>query len=517
MLHVTPPQMLQDKDAQRLLLLDLLCQLGSDSDGSANPLQTFLPRVEYAQALGRSFIAICGSRGDGKTAIFRFLGALGNSPEELQQLYPHAGFAGRVQWLDGYSAQGTEHPSTVALDAFGEDTDAPTLRMFWLAHLCGCIAKSMDNRQLRQRIEPLWALWSTQRSDPQSLASLAKTHVSDLVGFLDDTERTLEKQGQTLLVGYDHLDRIGLYQPTVRKKFAGALLALWLSFSDRYRFLGTKIFISEDLFKASQSTFTDGTKLDPHGFRLTWDAETLYSLLIRHLSSLGPQMQHWLDRIFAPDSPLNDPDDRQTTTIGLVWTEHSVLGRLPPRPFSLHLQARLIDGLAGRIVGRGVTKAATYKWIPNRLKDAHGRIVPRSLLNLVRYAAAHAKKRSPSPTQPPLQLLSEADLLAALQQTSQERVKELLQEYPVVERLRSLKGRPLLLRYSEAEIALAQPSNPADGYGSDGRKVIETLKQLGVLQERKPTAQDPTEVRLDMPDLYRYAFEITRPGAPKRE
>ena len=95
------------------------------------------------------------------------------------------------------------------------------------------------------------------------------------------------------------------------------------------------------------------------------------------------------------------------------------------------------------------------------------------------------------------------DLLASLQQTSRQRVQELVEEYPLVKRMENLRGLTLWLGRGEVEARLAQrgPDEPA-GSPARGDLVVPELLRLGVLRE-------VDDGKLDVPDIYRYAFEIT--------
>jgi len=170
-------------------------------------------------------------------------------------------------------------------------------------------------------------------------------------------------------------------------------------------------------------------------------------------------------------------------------------------------QKGLIDHLAGERMGSGIKKGYTYRWIPNRLQDAHTRIVPRSLLNLVASAARHAR---PSPKAKYHRLLHPHELHEALVDVSRDRVTELQEEHPVVQRLESLRGATVMLDRDEVHRALGTASGAAhDGFENDGEAVAEDLIRLGVLSVR-------SDGRIDLADLYRYGFGIERKGGVAR-
>jgi hypothetical protein len=158
--------------------------------------------------------------------------------------------------------------------------------------------------------------------------------------------------------------------------------------------------------------------------------------------------------------------------------------------------------LAGPTMGKGEKKGYTHRWIPNRLQDARVRIVPRSMLTLIRNAAEYACWNGPGAAY--LRLLTPLELQAALEPTSRRRTAELMEEHPVVGRLESLRELTVMLPRAEVVKRLRKPVSD-DGFGDDGERVLQELLHIGVLDER-------LDGRLDVPDIYRYAFDIKRKG-----
>ena len=85
---------------------------------------------------------------------------------------------------------------------------------------------------------------------------------------------------------------------------------------------------------------------------------------------------------------------------------------------------------------------------------------------------------------------------------------ELREEHPVVTRLEHLRGQTVMLERRMVEQLLARPAAHEDGFG-DGSLVVEELIRLGVLSVR-------TDGRVDVPDIYRYGFQIKRKGGVAR-
>lgn len=461
----------QDRSA----LLASLCQLKADAEAEEAMLHRFMPLARHARALQAQTMVIRGERGAGKTALFRFLAEMGKHPKKLAELFP-ASHLPNADWITGFSELGTKHPSPGVLEQYvGKSTDEEN-RTFWMAHL----ACSLHAENLVDSAPPpeIWTPWQKERSKPEIWSGLAYQHLGDLTQWLDNAEARLVAEDRTIFISYDSLDRIG--PRATQAKATKSLLGLWLSLSNRYKHLRAKVFVREDLFETSQQAFADASKLRARSVLLDWDVDALYLLVIRQMANLTPQLREWLVRI------------------RIDLAQDPVLGWMPdPEQDS---SKRLVDRLVGERMGPGAKKAYAHRWIPNRLQDAHLRIVPRSMLNLFAYAA---EKQSASEAKY-LRVLTPKSLEGALRETSVSRAAELQEEHKVVERLKALKNLTVMLESSEVRKRLAKV-NVADGFGEDGRAAMEELLLLGVLKKR-------TDGRIDVPDIYRYGYGIKRKG-----
>ena len=119
--------------------------------------------------------------------------------------------------------------------------------------------------------------------------------------------------------------------------------------------------------------------------------------------------------------------------------------------------------LAGELMGKGIKKGYTFRWIPNRLH-------------------------------------------AGLGPTSKERAREIAEEYPIVNRLENFRDKHVMMDPKEAAKLPGKPvTNDGNPKVTDGSSVIEELVGLGVLRIRP-------DGRIDVPDIYRYGFGIKRKG-----
>ena len=105
-----------------------LARIDADDPGT-DPLQSFLPLPNAARALAADVWLILGSRGTGKSALFRL--ATTGTPL-LSELFGEP--VPEARWLDCFSVIGREHPEVSVLECMSDLEDLD-LRGFWAALL----------------------------------------------------------------------------------------------------------------------------------------------------------------------------------------------------------------------------------------------------------------------------------------------------------------------------------------------------------------------------------------------
>ncbi len=433
----------------------------SDSFAEASPKKPFgeiyLPLHVHIRAQLAQTLVIVGSKGSGKSALFRFL-------VESHQLR-----RGRHA-IDAFSSKNVEI-DTLALTSPGADFEA--MRGFWRIHLLRQLTASLQEELLadigpgaKQAIEAHPAEW---RSVPVA------AHLEIAAAF-DRLDRRLEERGESVDCAYDQLDLLAGFDAEHRSQWIAALLAFWIHLTYRHSHLRPKIFLREDLYKASLGLVPDAGKLSNSVVSLEWSFEDLFRLVIRYMSA-QKGLRDWLTAI--PEIPWQD----------------TVVGRIPGSLDEEVLKHFLLRLTGKEIMGQHYTKGFVSRWIPQHIKDGHGKIVPRTILNLFGLAAKIASERTASKATvaEDSPLIDTQDILEALKETSSRRVLELREELPVAEELEKLRGKTMLMPLAEASGLLG------------GERIVEELVDLGILIRRDGA-------RIDVPDIYRYGFEIKRSG-----
>ncbi|MFO0645822.1 MAG: hypothetical protein U0326_06260 [Polyangiales bacterium] len=289
----------------------------------------------------------------------------------------------------------------------------------------------------------------------------------------------------TVTAVYDDLDAVGAFDPTLRARFIRALLAMWSTFSTRYKHIRAKIFLPADLFDLRQFDTLDVSKLMARAERLEWDVPSLYRLTLRHLGAQGADVRAWLE------------------SFGVRFRESEGEGWIPEEP-SDEVTKRWLTATLRSVVAVNGTRSVVQQWIPNRLRDGRDRVAPRSMLGFFRESARLAQERSPRARRD--HLFTVEDSVDALVTVGARRIEEVREVYEWVDRLLMLRGRVAPLPRAEVEELLAfdAPTAPNPTRPRDGRTVTTELVRMGMLRELGPHDQ------LDVPDLFARPLGVLR-------
>ena len=239
-------------------------------------------------------------------------------------------------------------------------------------------------------------------------------------------------------------------------------------------------------------SFPDASKLQAHQIRLEWKHSWLYQLLVKRLANSGTEMTEYLQNI---------PELIIENKTGLGWTATS----------NEKLFEELIERMIGKYMGANAKKGITYRWIPNHLQDAGGRISPRSFLKLFALAAQSRIPHLSFIEQNTL-LLQPSDLQGALMHTSDDRIRELQEEYPWLESLKtSLENlkvpmqKEVFLDAIKSTTWTPEKRPPV----TKSEEILQYLLQLGIVENR-------SDGRINIPEIYLYGFKVKRQGGLKR-
>jgi tetratricopeptide (TPR) repeat protein len=422
-------------------------------------------------------LVIRGARGAGKTALFKLASNIENV-ETLRSFFADPRLPD-AKWIDAFSTGRIEHPEVGVLEAQANHASDTQLRAFWMTHLLRRILD--EDPSLGSDSEAVQKILTVQSSDVSTWLPIAEQELSKVSSALDHVEKQLLGRGRFIFAGYDGLDLIGPFNHEARRRYISALLSLWLSLSTRYRNLRGKVFLREDLFDPAQLGFVDAGKLRARSESIDWSGESLFRLVVRQLADKSAGTMKLLRSV-----------------AGLSLEDRGEDGWMPGQ-MSYAVQRAFAVKIAPRTIGKGVLKSDAHAWMLARLQDSQERITPRAMLWFLSFAAKHAQttERAKGP------VLDADDLLAALKDTSRSRAGEIQEEYPITRRMERLRGMKIPLSRTKAIEQLQQPV-PSEHSTLDarGEMVLDELVRVGVLREMD-------DGRLDVPDIFRYYFEIS--------
>ncbi|MEG3851038.1 hypothetical protein QT972_32435 [Microcoleus sp. herbarium7] len=484
------------------LIMDIAPGRGTaehESDNEQKFLKNFLPIADYRLALEPNILLILGGRGVGKTELFRLL-AIPSGRESLVESLKIRSLPdlSKTTWIAGFGRTRTAEKRFPTPESVEMQMDKATnieWRSFWIGLILGGLLQQEDFKFKDFLIEQIETEIANILRDDLSRLSIWKPIVNQnlekLNSVLDKLDQKLIEADDWLFVTYDELDRL-VASYTALASPIRELLALWLDRWRRWDRIRPKIFLRTDLFRDDFLSFPDASKLQAHQIRLEWKHSWLYQLLVKRLANSGNEMTEYLQNI---------PELIVENKMGLGWTATS----------NEKLFEELIERMIGKYMGPNAKKGITYRWIPNHLQDAGGRIAPRSFLKLF---AASAKTRieQQSFVEQNTLLLQPSDLQGALMNTSDDRILELQEEYPWLE---SLKMSLVNLRAPmQKEIFLEavkstrwSPEKQPPVTNPEG--ILQYLLQLGIVESR-------SDGRINMPEIYLYGFQVKRKGGVKR-
>ncbi len=473
--------------------------LADHAPQSAAPFfQQFLPIPRHLRALDPQVRLIIGDKGAGKTQLFQAL----KFPEGRELLAKVASDHGhltlpleRLTWRVGFEVQGTAFPPSGAFDAI-KGREVGDLREIWLALLVRVLEDDSggfanDVNAYTVAVAPAFGGW-----DLNAVIQQTKEYEGRILAAIDELDKRLSEKDSYVAVVYDDLDRVspGDWE-TVRATLQG-LIQLWAVYSRRWQRIRCKIFLRRDLYERAALRGPDIAKIAWNPADLFWNSGELYRLLFKRLANASPDLRAYLERG------------------RLAFKEEKLLGWVP-NAYEEDQFASVVKHVFSEHMGSDPSKGATLRWIPNHLKDGHGRIFPRPLLRLIQ-DSTRIEKRDRQAARP--HLIHHTAIRGALDQVSEFRVEELVrEEFPWLKRIQSsFKERPFRVP-AERRVVLKslnidwshEKDLPPE---TESDRLLEYLVELGIGSVR-------SNGLVDVGDLYLKGLNLKRRGGvarPKR-
>ncbi len=328
-------------------------------------------------------------------------------------------------------------------------------------------------------------------------------------------EKALQSNGQCVLLVIDGLDRMAGHLTQGVECLRGLLEVLLESRG--LKGLRFKAFLREDMSNLSSVlSFPDASKLINEAPRLEWSREDIYALHFLKLAQKSSFFQKMIEERFGPprkNSPYLHP----------VLADYAPLAKKQGEDL-----AEVLKLLAPPYMGKAINKGHVYSWWHKHVADGKGRVSPRTFSA----SMAAALRNTEGTTGASDHALTPKGIQQGLREASDVRVAELKEDYFWIEAaLDAFKGRPTpitvreiynvwngagagvertpvpkLIRERCQQRGVLAPWDDTNSTVTPSQSLRDTLVDLGILTLRNEGT------RLDMPDIYRLGYKISKHG-----
>jgi hypothetical protein len=475
-------------------LLSAALPEATDADTLLPNLHTLFTPDSHRAALYVDNTVVRGGRGVGKTFWYRSLldstlrqvAAQEYGIERLRRLTVSPGY--------GASVEPDLYPGTGVLRQLAESG----IRAYDLWH--AVLLTALGQPELRELVE-----WRDRVAWVRRNPGAAERTVQRV-------DRQAQEDGTTHLILFDALEHLHRVRAQADRLVSG-ILELALAMRLGTRNIRCKVFIRPDMFDGALLHFPDASKLTANAASLTWSRSNLYGLLYHYMGNREGEYAERFRRLTGGWE--TDADGRRHVPPALLTGDEQS-------------QAEQFTQIAGPYMGANYRKGNTYTWLPNHLMDGVEQVSPRSFLSALNKAVAETRGTYAGHEF----AVHHEGIRRGVQTASETRVREVGEDTPWVRlAVNPLAGRQVPIdqdvvlglwhdarltgtlrqeaeRYEvgddEDTLVRTGPRHP-----DDPDRLIEELIVLGVMRRRR-------DGRIDLPDVYRIAFNIGRKGGVPR-
>lgn len=489
----SPVSVAPDKEFSKNAVLTMLTDL-FDSNTPAGERErndyedfknNFYPLKEYRYIFDNSKFLITGSKGSGKTKLFKVL----SCPDYARNLakyveYPMDSIIS-TDWVVGMDSTG-DFPIKSNFTALGRQNSPELYTIYWKI-----LAVKKLYPYIKDFITPLpsFAEQINELKYSEIIGSIGTfitidEQLSDLFWELD---RMLVEKNKIVIVTYDALDYV--IDSPKRGEIISKLISFWTENQMRMKNLKAKIFLRNDIYN-NEILMTDKVKLNNYRVIIDWNYDYLLAMVWKRMVSNSRE----LCEIFKKALEKHGYSLPESDLVGFV-----------PKPVK-EINQICISELIGEKMGKG-KKAYTYNWILNRLSDTNNKIVPRSMLKLFAEAAKDELYQFFSNEGPTI--LRPKNLESSVYEVSKDKITDMGDEFPeyrtVFNNLKNycpnFPAEEDILIHALVQCGLSEINIRAE---------IDRLKEIGVLKEYQRKKSDP--VRYHIPDIYLKGMQLVRRG-----
>jgi hypothetical protein len=273
-----------------------LANMGSsgiaENENPATFRKTFYPVAEHSRALDPDVALVVGSRGSGKSELFRavvrerLLPAIARvCGGQLSRLAPQ-----QIDWVAGHPLD-REFPDMAGLRRFFSEhrSDQDASVDLWRAYLLRVLCGHLDLSGFKSR-----SVFDSQGADVDAIVRGFGDLRNEPVLALDRLDQTLEDNQRWIIVGYDELDVVGGYDWHAMVQSIHGLISFWANNARRWKRIRPKIFLRTDLFRRHAQSFgADLIKLAANRAEITWSDRNLYGMLVKRLANTSQSLREY--------------------------------------------------------------------------------------------------------------------------------------------------------------------------------------------------------------------------------
>lgn len=447
----------------------------------------FYPLKEYKYIFDHNKFLITGSKGSGKTALFKVLKCKTYAEEMAEYIgVPTSGMTSTT-WLVGLDKT-EEFPMKANFMAIGKTQNIEYYSIYW---------KLLAVRTLKDIIQYYGI------NNYEYLKDIISCKYSQIIGYIQkyqnmneelselfcELNKHLEEEEKTVIITYDSLDFC------IDKEFRGGLIseliAFWAENNLRYKNLRTKIFLRNDILK-NEVMLTDKIKLNNYRSNIEWSYDYLLAMIWK--------------RMMEADNSLKLLMKEALEKEGYSLSESQLVGIIP-RPGE-EMNKIMLNVLVGEKMGKG-NKTYTYNWILYRLSDTNSKIVPRSIIKLFSSAARHELQEVDIGNKDGSKIIKPRSLENSVKEVSEDRVTDMSDEYPEYKQVFENLGNYCSI-FPTDEDTLHNALIKCGIEKNQLKTVINHLIEIGILKEYQRKKTDP--IRYHIPDIYLKGMKLKRRG-----
>lgn len=449
-------------------------------------MKNFYPLKEYRYIFDNNKFLITGSKGSGKTALFKVLKCSEYAHKLAKYVDVKSDLIEQTEWIIGLDSKG-DFPSQANFRAIGKKHKREIYSVFWKI-LAVRVLEKIIKQSIENYPDYLNELFECKYSDIKGILERNTSIDEELSELFSELDVILEKKSKIVIITYDALDFC--IDSDIRGVFISELINLWSENNIRFGHIKAKIFLRDDIFKNEITDITDRVKLNNYRTVIDWDYDHLLAMVWKRMLETNESLKAVIENtLIKKGYSLVVSED-----VGII-----------PRP-NMEINELMLNELVGNKMGKG-NKAYTYNWIAYRLRDTNDKIVPRSILKLFSLAAKNELAEGKNEGK---KLMRPKSLESSVNEVSEDRVTDMSDEYPEYKNV-FLSLKNFCPTFPVEEEALKEGLINCRLSESSIKSDIDKLKEIGVLKDYQRKKSDP--IRYHIPDIYLKGMGLMRKGS----